>query len=92
MIGLFDAIKIGAGAILGAALISGPVYLYGKSAGKAEAATAALEKTVEALQSREKTNVEISSSDAAALCAHFGLQDDEQRECMRRVAEAQTQP
>lgn len=92
MIGLLDALKIGAGAILGAALFAAPAYLYGVRAGKTAAATAALEKTVELIQSRERTNAEISSADAASLCAHFELPDAERLECVRRVAEASAQP
>lgn len=88
MIGLLDAIKIGAGAILGAALISGPVYLYGKSAGKTEAATAALQKSIEIMRERSATDDEISRSDLAGLCRHLGLLEDDQRECVRRLAEA----
>ena len=88
MIGLFDALKIGAGIIIGAALIVAPAYLKGKGAAEAEAKTAALEKTIEIIQSREITNAEITDSDAAALCAHFGLRDDDATECMRRVGQA----
>lgn len=88
MIGLLDGLKIGAGAILGAALIAGPAYFYGHARGAASAHAAALEKTVEILQERELTNAEITAADAAALCAHFGLQDDERAECVRRLAEA----
>lgn len=88
MIGLFDGLKIGAGFIVGAALASTPAYLHGKSAGKRETSIAALEKTVEVIQSREITNAEITDSDAASLCSHFELQDDERRECVRRLAAA----
>jgi len=92
MIGLLDALKIGAGAILGAVLFAGPSYLYGVREGKTAAATAALEKTVELIQSRERTNAEISSADAASLCAHFELPDTERLECVRWVAAASTEP
>ena len=88
MIGLFDAIKIGAGAILGAALISGPAYLYGVSAGKTAAATEALKKSVEIMRERSATDDEISHSDLAGLCAHLGLLEDDQRECVRRLEAA----
>lgn len=88
MIGLLDAIKIGAGAILGAALISGPIYLYGNSAGKTEAATAALQKSIEIMRERSATDDEISRSDLAGLCRHLGLLEDDERECVRRLAEA----
>lgn len=91
MIGLFDTLKIGAGVALGAALATGPAYLYGHSRGQASTRTAALEKTVEILQERELTNAEISRADAAALCSHLGLQDSDRDECVRRLAEADTQ-
>lgn len=90
MIGLLDALKIGAGVALGAALAIGPAYLYGHSRGEASARTTALEKTVEILQERELTNAQISASDAATLCTHFGLQDSDRDECVRRLAEADT--
>jgi hypothetical protein len=89
MIGLLDGLKIGAGAVLGAALIVGPAYLYGKNAGKAEAAVAALEHSVKALRERSATDDEISRSDLAGLCRHLGLLPDDERECLRRLAEAQ---
>lgn len=89
MIGLFDGLKIGAGAVLGASLIAGPVYLYGKSTGKSEAAVAALETSVKALRERSATDDEISRSDLAGLCRHLGLSDEDQRECVRRLAETQ---
>lgn len=92
MIGLLDAIRIGAGAVLGAALIAGPAYLYGHARGEASARAGALEKTVEILRERELTNAEISAADAAHLCAHFGLQDGDRDECMRRLAEADAKP
>lgn len=88
MIGLLEGLKIGAGAILGAALIVGPAYLYGKSAGKTEAAVAALEHSVKALRERSATDDEISRSDLAGLCRHLGLLPDDERECLRRLAEA----
>lgn len=89
MIGLFDAIKYGAGAILGAALFSGPAYLYGVSSGKSAAATAALQKSIEVMRERSATDDEMSRSDLAGLCKHLGLLDDEQLECVRRLAKDQ---
>lgn len=88
MIGLLDAAKLGAGLIVGAALMAPPAYFYGRSVESATAKTDALEATVEILQERELTNAEISRADAAALCAHFGLQDGERDECVRRLADA----
>jgi len=81
-------LKIASAGLLCAVLISSGSYWLGKRDGRSETATEALEKAVELFQSREKTNAEISSADAAALCAHFGLQSDDKRQCMRRLAEA----
>lgn len=84
------------GRTLGAAVIAigavSGVYLYGKSVGRQNAAVEALEKSVEVLRERNEINDEVSSSDAAALCAHYGLPDDEQRECVRRLGEASAKP
>lgn len=87
MFGLLDGLKIGAGAVLGAGLILGPAYFYGKSAGKTEAATAALQKSMEVMRERSATDDEISRSDIAGLCRHLGLFDDDERECVRRLEE-----
>lgn len=92
MIGLFDIIKIGGGVIIGASLMAVPAYMKGKSAAEAEVKTVALEKTLEIIKSREVTNAEITGSDAAALCAHFGLRDNDAAECVRRVEQAVSKP
>jgi hypothetical protein len=81
-------LKIAAGGLLCAVLLAPGSYWLGKHEGRSQAATEALAKTVEVLQSRNETNVEITSSAAAELCAHFGLPDEERVECVRRVAEA----
>lgn len=92
MLGLFDGIKIGTGAVIGAMLCYPVAHYLGERDGRQAAAQAALQKTVEILQSRELTNAEINSSDAAALCEHFGLPDEERIECVRRLVEATAQP
>lgn len=51
-------------------------------------AAEALQKTIEVIQSREKTNVEISVGDAAALCRHLLVSENDVRECVRGMAEA----
>ncbi len=63
-------------------------YFAGKRVQRAEMATETLTKTVEVLQSRNETNVEITSSAAAELCAHYGLSDEARLECVRRVEQA----
>ncbi|WP_332304714.1 hypothetical protein [Rhizobium sp. GR12] len=81
-------IKIAAVGLLCASALGTASYLAGKRVQRAEMATETLTKTIEVLQSRNETNVEITSSAAADLCSHFGLPDDERVECLRRVAEA----
>jgi hypothetical protein len=88
MISPFDWAKIGAGAAVGAALMLAPAYFNGKSAGRQEAAVSALETSVKILRKKGEIDVQVSSADAAALCADYGLSDDEQAECMRRVRAA----
>ncbi|WP_207909897.1 hypothetical protein [Rhizobium sp. BK251] len=91
-LGFFDAFKIGAGVALGASLAFYPAKLIGRSEGRAEAVAAALSKSVEVLRERNAINDKVSASDAAALCADFFVPDSEEyRECLRRVAEADTQ-
>jgi len=81
MIGLFDAIKIGAGAILGAALIAGPVYLSGKSEGRQEAAAIAAAEAITRIQELEKNNAsfrDLPSRDRClVLMRDSGLPDSE---------------
>ena len=81
-------LKIAAAGLLCAVALASGSYWAGKRVQRAEMATEALTKTVEVLQSRNETNVEITSSAAAELCRHFGLPDQERDGCMRRVAEA----
>ncbi|WP_175386182.1 hypothetical protein [Rhizobium sp. 9140] len=91
MIGVLDWLKLGVGATVGAALISGLAYLYGKSAGRQQAAVVALENSVVILRKRNEIDAEISRSDASELCRSLFLPDtEEHRECVRRVAEADT--
>lgn len=92
MIGILDAIKIGGGVIIGASLMAVPAYMKGKSVAETEVKTEALEKTLEIIKSREVTNAEITGSDASALCAHFGLRDNDAAECVRRVEQAVSKP
>ncbi len=81
-------LKVGAAGLLCAVLVASGAYWLGMREGRSQAATEALAKTVEVLQSRNETNVEINSSAAAELCAHYGLPDEERVECVRRVVEA----
>lgn len=55
-------------------------------------AAEALQKTIELIQSREKTNVEISAGDASSLCRNLLVSEDDIRKCVLGVAEAQSVP
>jgi len=81
-------VKIAAGGLLCAVALASGSYWAGKRVQRAEMATETLTKTVEVLQSRNDTNVEITSSAAVELCAHYGLPDEERLECVRRVEQA----
>ncbi|TDX83716.1 hypothetical protein EDE05_106125 [Neorhizobium sp. R1-B] len=83
-----DVIKLPAAAILGAALMFFPARWIGQSEGKQMAATASLANSVQILRERNTIDEEVTASDAAALCGSYGLSDDEQAECVRRVQEA----
>lgn len=89
---MISRLSLLAGAVLGAVLVITPAYFLGKRAGVSEAATAALEKTIELIHSRDLTNAEISSANAAELCRHFGLSDNEAEQCVRRLPEATAEP
>ncbi len=81
MIGLLDALKVGAGAILGAALVFGPAYLYGKSAGRAETIAAASAEAINRIQELEKNNASFrtlpSHDRCLVLMRDSGLPDTE---------------
>lgn len=79
--------QIGAGGVLEALIASAPVYLYGKHEGRQQAAVSVLETSVQVLRKRNEINETVSSADAAALCGDFGLSDDDEAECVRRVLE-----
>lgn len=81
-------LKIAAIGVLCASALGIASYFAGKRVQRAEMATETLTKTVEVLQSRNDTDVEITSSAAAELCAHYGLPDEERLECVRRVEQA----
>ncbi|NLS07264.1 hypothetical protein HGP14_28660 [Rhizobium sp. P32RR-XVIII] len=85
-------LKIGAGAALGAALVVYPAILIGRSEGRQQAATVALEAAVKRFAEKGKINGQVSSLDAAALCNDFGLPDRDKADCMRRVREASAKP
>lgn len=96
MIALLEGIKLAGGAILGGVVVYSYVQAFSLPAARQDErnviAAEALVKTIETLKSREKTDVEISAGDAAALCEHFGLQDNDRAECLRRLAKASAKP
>lgn len=90
--GLFDYLKVGAGVALGASLAFYPAKLIGRAEGRAQAATAALSKSVEILRERNVVNEQVSLADAAALCGDLGLSDADQTECVRRLEPVYAKP
>lgn len=80
-----DFIKLPAALLIGASIAFYPAKWIGQSEGKQAAATAALSKSVQVLRERNAINDQVSTADAAALCADYGLPDDQQAECVRRV-------
>ncbi|MBY3295746.1 hypothetical protein HFO28_07815 [Rhizobium leguminosarum] len=87
-----DVIKLPVAIALGAVLAFYPARWLGQSEGKQMAATAALTKSVQVLRERNTIDDEVSTSDAAALCADLGLPDDQQAECVRRVLSPDAEP
>jgi hypothetical protein len=87
-----DWIKLPSAAALGALVVSPGVFLYGKHEGRQAAAVAAIGNSVRVLRERDRTDEAISSSQLAGLCQFFGLSDDDQRECLRRLEEANAKP
>ncbi len=65
-------LKIGAGALLGALVATGPVYLYGKHQGRQEAAVAALQASLDAIQKREDIDHEVDRADIIDICVELG--------------------
>jgi hypothetical protein len=92
MIRFFDWLKIGAGALVGALVVAGPVYLYGKHQGRQEAAVAALEASIKAIQKREDIDHEVDRADLIDICVELGGVRDDCRDQLRGVgAPAETE-
>ncbi|MEK1889389.1 MAG: hypothetical protein AAAB35_17875 [Phyllobacterium sp.] len=86
MLAAFKYWQIGEAALLGALIAAGPIYLYGASQGRQQAAVEAVKETAQAYQERATTNATINSLDAVALCVELGgLPDECQR--LRGLAE-----
>ncbi len=88
MFGLLDYLKIGAGVIVGAVAAGFIAHSVGVSDGKKQASVDALTAAVKHYQEKGVIKDEVDVADAAALCADYGLPDDELPECVRRVREA----
>ncbi|MCX8282493.1 hypothetical protein OSJ77_20075 [Phyllobacterium sp. 0TCS1.6C] len=78
--------QVGAGAALGALLAAGPVYLYGASQGRQQAAVSAALEASKAYQERAETNDKILFLDAVALCLELGGLPDECTSELRGLA------
>lgn len=72
MFGLFDWVKIGAGFALGALAISIPAYYTGRSDGRDLERTAALQRSMELIRERSKTNEAIRNLGPDGLCRELG--------------------
>lgn len=85
-------LKIGAGALVGALIASGPVYLYAKSHGRQQAAVAALQASIQAIRTREDIDHEVDRADLIDICVELGGVRDDCTDQLRGVdatAEAQ---
>lgn len=90
--GILDYVKFGAGVALGATLVFYPAKLIGVGEGKSQAALASLNKTVTLLKERSAVDAQISTIDATSLCADFGLSNDDEAECVRRLSAPDPKP
>jgi len=72
MFGLLDWLKLAAGAVLGAAVIAVPVYLYGKAEGRQIERAASLSRSVEALRERNATDDRINLLKSLSNASRMG--------------------
>lgn len=84
---MFDWIKIGAAAALGAIVAAGPVYVYGKREGRQAERVAQLEADVNAYVKRKGIEDEVDGMDRYRVCVDVGGLPDE-CERLRGVDEA----
>ena len=87
MIGLFDGIKIGTGAVFGAIAVAPIAYWLGVSDGKQSERQAALSRSVEIIRERGVINGETFKMDDYDLCVALsgGLSDTTDCEHLRRM-------
>ena len=74
---MFDFVRIGAGAIIGASVAFIPAYLIGKSDGRASERATNLTRSVEVLRERNTVDGQIKGMDSSQLCAALGGLPDE---------------
>ena len=86
MFDLLDVLKMGAAVVAGAVIVSSTAHGIGVSDGKKQASADALAATVKYYQDKGG-GIKDKLDAAAALCADYGLRDDELPECLRRVRE-----
>lgn len=76
MIGFFDAIKIGAGAVLGGVVALAFTHLVIVPAARAEAVqqarAATLEKAIDLVHEKSRTNADVQKLDDADICRELG--------------------
>jgi len=65
-------LNIGIGATLGALLMFGPVYFYGKSAGKADLVAQLQEDRARVVKDGKQVDEKVYSADDALLCGLLG--------------------
>ncbi len=87
MFGLLDWLKLGAGAVAGALLAAGPLYLIGRHDGRQQAAVERLEADIDAFVKREGIDHEVDGMDRYRICLDLGGLPD-QCEQLRGVAAA----
>lgn len=85
MIGLLSVPKLVVAMALGMVVAGVPAYFQGKAHQRQAMAVEALESSVNILRKKGAIDNEVSSASAADLCGSYGLPDDEERECVRRV-------
>ncbi|SMF66122.1 hypothetical protein SAMN02982989_3439 [Xaviernesmea oryzae] len=71
MFGILDYLKLGAGAIVGAALMATPAYLYGKSAERQAAKIEEAKNALERIQTLEKNNANFRALSDRDRCLVF---------------------
>lgn len=76
MIGLLDAIKVGAGAILGGVVVYSYAHAFtipaAREAERQVIRAATLEKAIDLVQERSRNNADVKKLDDAAVCRELG--------------------